>query len=78
MVRMRTGRPARGRNCFGMAAPMRLPLPPATIIASLSEVMTRYDLEDGAEHEEIEQYCHDNDAEGVACDELSWGMGFLV
>lgn len=35
MVRKRTGDPAKGRNCLGMADFMRDPLPPATIMASL-------------------------------------------
>ena len=32
MVRISTGRPPMGRNCFGTSDPMRRPLPPATII----------------------------------------------
>ena len=33
MVRISTGRPQSGKNCFGMLLPNRVPLPPATIIA---------------------------------------------
>jgi len=33
MVRIRTGLPFKERNCLGIEAPNRVPLPPATMIA---------------------------------------------